>query len=312
MTTRLAERISNVARQIPEGAQRAALGGAIALLRALGPVGASNLAGALARAIGPLLPVSRVADDNLARAMPELSRAERRRIVRGMWENLGRVVGEFPHLGSLREGTASGPGWEMIGGEHLRAQAASGGPAIFVSGHIGNWEMLPPAVAAHGMVFSSMYRAASNTQVDALVRELRRQALAPYAAQTPVKLFPKGAHGARQALAHLARGGFLGLLVDQKMNDGIEATLFGRRAMTAPAAAALALRFRCNVIPGHVERIGPARFLLICEEPLALPDTGDKERDQREMTQRMNDLLEAWIRKRPESWLWMHRRWPKD
>ena len=95
------------------------------------------------------------------------------------------------------------------------------------------------------------------------------------------------------------------------MNDGIEATLFGHRAMTAPAMAALALRFRCPVIPGHVQRIGPARFRLVCEAPMALPDTGDRQADVRIMTQAMNGYLERWIRERPESWLWMHRRWPK-
>lgn len=288
-----------------------ALDGLIAGLRALGPARASDLGGAVARTLGPLLPVSRVAHANLRRVMPELDRAARRRIVRGVWDNLGRTVAELPHLADLRENTAEGPGWEMVGGEHLRAQAARGGPAIFVSGHLGNWEMMPPAVAAYGMVFSSMYRAASDVVVDARIKALRKAAIAPYAADTEVKLFPKGSQGARQAVAHLARGGFLGLLVDQKMNDGVEARLFGEKAMTAPAASVLALRFRCPVIPGHVQRVGPARFRLVCEAPLPLPDTGDARADAAALTQTINDCLERWIRARPESWLWLHRRWPK-
>jgi KDO2-lipid IV(A) lauroyltransferase len=100
------------------------------------------------------------------------------------------------------------------------------------------------------------------------------------------------------------------MLVDQKMNDGIEARLFGLPAMTAPAAAAFALRFRCPVIPGHSERIGPARFRLVCDPPLNLPDTGDRTADLAALTQAINDRLEAWIRARPEQWLWLHRRWP--
>ena len=279
---------------------------AIGLLRRLGPVHASNAAGGLCRLIGPILPVSRVADANLRRALPDLDRAARLRIVRGVWENLGRTVGEFPHIGSLRKDTVSGPGWEIVGEPHLQAQASRGGPAIFVSGHIGNWEVLPPVLARYGIHMSSMYRAADNPLVDELIRALRNQA-----AGLEIALFAKGARGARSALSHIAKGGYLGLLVDQKMNDGIEARFFGQPAMTAPALATLALRYKVPVIPGHVQRLGPARFRLVCEAPLILPDTGDKQRDQLALTQTVNDVLERWIRDKPESWLWLHRRWPK-
>lgn len=281
--------------------------GLLALFDALGPVAASNLAGRIARAVGPLLPVSRVADANLRRAMPELDAPARRRIVRGVWENLGRTVGELPHLPRLRQNTPAGPGWEMVGEETLIALARRGGPAIFVSGHIANWEMLPPAVAAYGMPFSSLYRAAANPLTDAIIVDLRRRAIG-----ADVPMFPKGAAGARGALAHMAKGGFLGMLMDQKMNDGIAVRFFGRPAMTAPALAALALRFRCPVIPGHVERVGPARFRLICEPPIPLPDSGDRAEDIRRLTQAVNDHLERWIRERPDSWLWLHRRWPRE
>ena len=124
------------------------------------------------------------------------------------------------------------------------------------------------------------------------------------------QMFAKGKAGARQTLAHLARGGRLAMLMDQKMNDGIEARFFGRPAMTAPGLAALALRLRCPVIPSFVERLGPARFRVTCERPLALPDTGDRTADIASLTQMVNDTLERWIRAKPESWLWLHRRWP--
>ena len=278
---------------------------ALRLLRALGPVASSNLFGALARAIGPLLPVSRIADANLRAALPELDRAERRRVVRGVWDNLGRTAGELPHIAGLHE-TASGPGWELVGGDTLRWLAAKGGPAIFFSGHIGNWEVLPVAAAAHGVPVSLFYRPAENKQIDALILDLRRQAT-----HADVRMFPKGAAGARQSLTHLARGGRLAMLMDQKMNDGIEVRFFGRPAMTAPALAALALRLRCPVIPGYVERTGPARFRVTCEPPFTPPDTGNRSADVAALTQMVNDTLERWIRGKPESWLWLHRRWPK-
>ncbi|MBV1837842.1 lysophospholipid acyltransferase family protein [Acetobacter estunensis] len=281
--------------------------GALALLRRLGPVRSSNLAGGFCRVVGPLLPVSKVADTNLRLAMPELDTSARRRIVRGVWENLGRTVGEFPHIASLRENTPEGPGFEVVGAEHLLAQARRGGPALFVSGHIGNWEMLPPAVARHGVGFASFYRAASNPLVDRLIRDLRDKAMAD-----PLPLFPKGAEGAKAALRWVSNGGRLGLLMDQKMNDGIKARFFGQPAMTAPALAFMALRLKCPVIPGYVQRLGPARLRIVVEAPLELPASGNRQADVTLLTQTINDRLEHWIRTRPESWLWLHRRWPRE
>ncbi|MCC6103669.1 lysophospholipid acyltransferase family protein [Acetobacter sp.] len=273
----------------------------------MGPVKASNFAGRVARFVGPLLPVSKVADRNLQIAMPSLTRPQRKRIVKGVWENLGRTVGELPHLSRLQENTPSGPGFEVQGVEHLLEQARRGGSVLFVSGHIGNWEMLPPGVARHGAPFASFYRAAGNPLIDDMIRKLRDAAMAP----TPMPLFAKGARGAREALVYVAKGGRLGMLVDQKMNDGVEARFFGQPAMTAPALAAMALRYRCPVIPGYVERLGPARLRIVVEPPLILPDTGDKQRDLETLVQMVNDRLESWIRRKPESWLWLHRRWPK-
>ena len=285
--------------------EAAAARAALRALRALGPVRASNLGGAVARGVGPMLPVSRVADANLRAAMPELDAAARRRIVRGVWDNLGRTLGELPHLADLRP-SPSGPGWELVGAEALQPLLAQPGPAILFSGHIGNWEMLPVAAAAAGVPFHSMYRTIENREIDALLLDLRRRAM-----RYDVQMFAKGPNGAKQAMKHLMAGGRLGMLMDQKMNDGIEARFFGRPAMTAPALAVLALRLRCPVIPGWVQRLGPARFRVTCEAPLALPDTGDRNADVGTLTQAMNDTLERWIRQRPEGWLWLHRRWPK-
>ncbi len=162
------------------------------------------------------------------------------------------------------------------------------------------------AAADYGVPASLAFRPAQNAAVDAMITALRVKAAGG------MPMFPKGAHGARGLLAHLARGGRLGLLIDQKMNDGIAVEFFGRPAMTAPAPAALALRFRCLVVPVYVRRLGPARFRVVCEEPLVLPDTGDRQADIAALTRALNACLERWIRECPESWLWLHRRWGKE
>jgi KDO2-lipid IV(A) lauroyltransferase len=279
--------------------EAAALWLALRLVRRLTPVAASNLGGAIARTIGPLLPVSRVADANLRLALPGFDAAARRRTIRGVWDNLGRTVAEIPHLPRLA--------WEIVGAEQVEAVRAGGGPAIFFSGHLGNWELLVPAAAVHGVHLAGVYRAATNPLTDRMINAIRSAAVG-----RETKMFAKGAEGARGALGHLRAGGVLALLADQKMNDGIPATLFGHPAMTASAGAALALRFRCKLLPAHVERLGPAQFRIIVEPSLPLPDSGDRKADIAALTQAMNDCLERWIAGRPAEWLWLHRRWPKE
>ena len=280
----------------------------LALLRALPPAAASRFAGGVAGMIGPLLPVSRkVADKNLRAAMPELDAGQRRRIVREVWQNLGQTVAELTHIGGLRE-TASGPGYRITGWEHVAAALPDGrGPSLVLTGHVGNWEIIPPALFDHGVDLAFMYRAASNPLVDEMILRLREANFG-----RTVKMFPKGGGGARGAYAHLARGGHLGMLTDQKLDNGIAAPFFGRPAMTAPALASFALRFRCPVFPIHVVREAPARLHVIIEPPLALPDSGDKQADICALTTTANAILECWIRERPGAWLWLHNRWPTN
>lgn len=276
------------------------LQGAFGFLRALGPVRASNLAGWVARSIGRHLPVCRVADANLRRSLPELSAADRRRIIASVWDMVGRNAGELPHLADLHE-TPAGPGWEIRGRENIPP-----GPAIFFAAHMGNWEMILPIASQLGLAVSGFYRRPSNSTVDQAVLRLRMAALRPGAA-----LFPKGAQGARQALAHVMAGGSLGLLVDQKMNDGIAAPFFGRDAMTAPAAAQFSLRFGLPLVPIHMQRLGPARVRMTCEAALDVPPSGDRQADILALTTAMNRRIEDWVRADPGSWLWLHKRWPK-
>jgi KDO2-lipid IV(A) lauroyltransferase len=269
---------------------------ALGLLRLLPVDWASALGGAVARALGPRLPVSEQARRNLRRALPALDNAGIERTVRAVWDNLGRVAAEYPHLRSLGARRV-----DVIGIEHIDRLRDDGKPGICFSGHLGNWELLPVVAAQYGVALSNVYRAANNRHVDRLLRILRPDS---------AELIPKGSAGARQMIAALGRGAHLGMLVDQKMNDGIAVPFFGRPAMTAPALAQLALKYDCPVLPGRVERIGGAHFRLIVEPPLALPRSGDRQADTLALTEAVNRHLERWIAEQPGQWLWLHRRWP--
>ena len=293
-------------RRLSHHMQSAALWSVIGILRGVGPKRASNAGGWLMRRVGMKLPATRVADQNLQRALPELAADARQQIIRDVWTNLGRNVTELPHLASFTRSEV-GPGWEIEGEEHIAALQAQGRQALFFSGHLGNWELILPIAASLGVPVAGFYRASSNPAIEGATQKMRQKALG-----STGTMFPKGPKGARQALTHLQNGGSLGFLVDQKMNDGLAIPFLGREAMTAPAVAQLALRFNLPIIPVYIVRLGEGRFRMVCEAPLQAERTGDRHADIRSICVAMNETLERWIRDRPGAWLWLHRRWPKE
>jgi KDO2-lipid IV(A) lauroyltransferase len=277
-----------------------------AAMRALPVDVASALGGAMARLIGPRLGISQRARRNLRAALPELSAAAVESVVRRMWDNLGRVAAEYPHLPRIRVFPADvdrkRPGRiETSGLEHLDRAIASGRPVIMFGGHLGNWEIAALAAGQYGIDVAQIYRAANNPLVDRMIARFRG---------TGGEFIPKGAVASRRALGALRRGAHLTLLVDQKLGDGIPVPFFGREAMTAPALALLALHFDCAVLPARVERLRGAHFRLTIDPPLALPRSGNRAADAAALMGSVNQKLEAWIRQRPEQWFWLHSRWP--
>lgn len=281
--------------------------------------------GALGRTIGPLLPVSRRARRNIARAFPDMSPKEIREVVRGMWDNVGRVVGEWPSLASLwdddlREQVLStgvdriralsaeerplvvrGRRIEIVGAENFIDMLDRGGPALYFSAHYGNWEISPLGAARFGLPVAVVFRAPNNPYVLPLLRRFRRGM---------GEMLAKGPAGAIATGRVLERGGRVGMLVDQKYNRGIPIPFFGRPAMTSPALAKLAWHFRCPVYGIRVERTGGAHFRVTIEPPTPLPRTENEKAFVVELMTRITGIVERWIRERPEQWLWLHRRWP--
>lgn len=279
--------------------QAAALGVFLGLCWCLPVDWASALGGWIGRTIGPRMGQNRKALRNLARALPDNTPAENRRIIRGMWDNLGRVMAEYPHLGTICSRLEGGR-VEVIGLENWRAMQASGKPGIAFGGHLANWEVLPRLAGLTGLDLALIYRAPNNPWVDTMLRRFRRSRL----------LFRKGQEGARALYGVLRQGGHVAMLVDQKMNDGIAVPFFGRDAMTAPAIAQFGLRLGCILLPARTERLGGARFRVTVYPPLEFRPSGDRAADERDIMVRINAIIEDWVRARPEQWLWLHRRWP--
>jgi Kdo2-lipid IVA lauroyltransferase/acyltransferase len=265
---------------------------------------ASDMGGWLARTIGPHLKISAYAKDNLERAFPDKSPDEIHKIIVGMWDNLGRVGFEFAHIPKINIYNEPDR-FEIIGAENVALLRDDNQCGIFFAGHMANWEIcaLGATQCTPSLPVHMIYREPDNPWTRSLFAKRKSDKNV---------LIPKGAKGARLALQTLKEGGHLALLVDQKMNDGIAVPFFGRDAMTAPAMAQFALKFNCPIIPARIERLKGATFRLTLFPPMTLPNTGDRKADVLSIMTEVNQLLESWITERPEQWLWLHRRWPKD
>ena len=263
---------------------------------------ASGLVGALARSIGPKLSVSNRARRNIQRALPELNARERETVVRDMWDNLGRVVGEYPHIGKLHA-RGTGNRLEIIGADFIDQLRDDDKPGIFMMAHLGNWEFSGLASSQRGLAVDRVYRQANNRLTEWLLSQGR--------ASIEGALIPKGPAGAKQILSSLKTGNHLALLVDQKMNDGVPVPFFGTDAMTAPALAQLALRLKCPVVPVRVKRLKGAKFQVIVSPPMEFTPTGNRQADVLAYMTKINKIIESWIRDTPGQWLWVHNRWSK-
>ncbi len=281
-----------------EGAAAVALMG---VFKALPIDLASGFGGVLARAVGPLLGISKRARRNLEQAMPELSAAEREAVVRKMWDNLGRVIAEYPHIGRMKC-FVPGTRLPVTGLEHVDAAVARGRPIIFISGHYGNWEAPGIAASQYGLPMALIYRAPNNPIVAAMMERMR--------ADFSGSIIPKGAGGARQLIQSIKAGRTIAMLIDQKMNDGIPVPFFGRDAWTASGAVELAMRHDCTILMARAQRTSGAHFALSVSPAIELDQTGDRHADVRATLIRINQELERWIREDPGQWFWLHKRWP--
>ncbi|MGA9868428.1 MAG: lipid A biosynthesis lauroyl acyltransferase [Acetobacteraceae bacterium] len=284
------------------------LGGlAVGLLRTLArtdPNRASALCGAAARRLGPFTPAHRIGQANLRAAFPERNSAWIEATLRGAWENLGRVVGEYVHLGRLWDFDPEHPGVGRI--ETDSAQLFyellnDGLPALCFAAHLGNWELPAVAAAAHGLPSAVIYRMPNNRVVAAEIARIRAPLMG--------RLIRTRMEAPLEMAGALRRGEHLGMLVDQHFSRGVDVTFFGRTCKANPSLARLARRFDCPVVGVRVIRLPGARFRVDAVGPLDLPRELDGSVDVSATMQMVTCIIEGWVREHPDQWLWFHRRW---
>jgi KDO2-lipid IV(A) lauroyltransferase len=290
-----------------DAAVAAAVRAVFALLRALGPDRASSFGGAAARAVGPLLPVHRVALDNLRHAFPEKPEAERGRVLREAWDNLGRTACEYVHMDRIWDFDEARPNAGRIQiapevTERFERLRSDGKPALIFAAHLGNWELPAIAAARHGLAAAALYRRPNNPFVARDILALRAGSMG--------ELIPAGLSAPIRMMEALDRGLHVGMLVDQRFGRGPRVEFLGRPAASNPLLARLARRFDgCPVHGARAIRLPNGRFRLEITEEIALPRNAAGRVDVEAATALVNRIVEGWVREHPGQWLWMHRRW---
>ena len=239
---------------------------------------------------------------NLRLAFPEWTDAQRRRAVRGLVRHMGWMGGEFSQFPKYTRENI-----ERIvvldGFENFAAAERRGKGVVFLTGHMGAWELAPFAHALYGHLLHFLVRPIDNARVDALVNRYRC-----LSGNTPIDKN----HSARAMLKILHEGGTVGILMDQNtsLDEGVFVDFFGIPACTTTGLARIALHTDAAVVPGYIYWDAALRkYRLRFEPAVGLVRSGDDERNIRENTARFTRVIEDYARRYPDQWLWVHRRW---
>ena len=256
--------------------------------------------GALAfRVLGRL---RRVGLRNLEMAFPEKGVAERERLLRVEYRNLGYLLAEFCQMpGYSADGASRFIRYEGLE-NYLRARDRGKG-VLVLTGHLGAWELSSFYHSLMGMPMGMVIRRLDNPLVDAFVNRVR--------CLHGNRVIHKDDF-ARGLIASMRAGETVGILMDTNMTppQGVFVPFFGVQACTASGMARIALKTGAAVVPGFLLwEEGEQKYVLRFGEEVAVTSTGDAEADALANTARFTAVIEGYIRQYPEQWLWMHRRW---
>ena len=272
---------------------------AVRLLPYRAAVAAGSLLGSL---IYDLLPRERKRTlSHLAIAYPERDRQWLTRTARGTFRHLGKALLEVVAISKrgLRDQV------RFQGFDNLTRAMAQGKGVVYFTGHIGNWELMAGAVAQTYPV-SVVAAPIEPKPVNDMIVSLR--------ASLGVRTILRGQPGAAKELIRIFRENrILGILIDQDTDvEGAFVDFMGRPAWTPTAAAQMAIKFEAPVVFGYIQRQADGRHVTFLDGPLQLVRTGNDEADIKANTALFTKMIEDVVRRNPEQWVWMHRRWRRQ
>jgi len=284
--------------------------GALALLRRFNRQRTANVLGRLMRVVGPWLPEHKVGRENLRAAFPDKSSEEIEQILRGVWDNLGRVAAEFAHIDRFvihdpaRPERSADPEVMIDETTHarLRTLGDTAQPTVVFAAHLSNWEI--PALAPHSFGFPAaiLYRRPNIGAASDAIVAMRERCMG--------RMVDSGLDAPLKLGRALESGESVALLVDQHTTQGVDVVFFGRWAKTNPLAAQLARLTGAKIRGVRAVRLPDGNHFRgeLTDEIVPVRDA-DGRIDTQATMQAITNVIEGWVREHPEQWLWLHRRW---
>lgn len=240
---------------------------------------------------------------NLSLALKSRSKAEIDALVPKVWGNAGAVLAEYPHMGRILDPNSGRV--EVVVEEPIVSLEDPTQPAIFVSAHLSNWELIAGTIATRYRIpFVALYSPPANPWLDRLLLRSRRQ--------LGCDLMPRD-QSARGLMRALKERRSVALVMDRRTQGGLPVPLFGEDKPASNLPAKLALKFNCPLVPVKIERLKDACFRVTFCKPLKSHDpAGDEAAQVRDLTRQIHQHFEQWIEAAPEDWFCSKKIWPKD
>ena len=272
------------------------------IFRIIGLRNASDIGSLLGRTIGPLFRSKNIITGNIRTAFGEISEEKMTNIISGMWSNIGRTFAEYVFLKKFRSSESNFDNIKINGAIHLDEIKKSNKPVIFYSGHFANFELMLMTLDKLGMKCVGIYRPLNNFFLNPVLEYLRIK----YCCKN---LIPKTRMGLREIINKVNNGYSITLMVDQRVSEGPKVPFFDKPAHTTTIPAQLALKYNCKLVPIFLERKDGINFEMTVHEPYTVQKTNNNEEDIKNITIKMNQIIEKMIVSNPRQWIWSHNRW---
>ena len=272
------------------------------IFKIIGLKNASDLGSVLGRFLGPLFRSRRIIKQNIEIGLGKIDEKKKTEIINGMWSNIGRTFAEYPFLKNFKFNKTSYDHINIIGSNYLEEIKKNNETAIFYSAHLANFELMAMELNKFGMKCVAIYRPLNNFFLNPLMEYLRIKYICP-------NQVPKGLSGIREIINKVKDGYSVALMVDQRVGEGPKIPFFNKPAHTTTIPAQLTLKYNCKLVPVSLERKEGAKFEMIIHKPYQIEKTGNNEEDMKNITLKINQIIEKMIIKNPEQWIWSHNRW---
>jgi len=272
------------------------------IFKIIGLKNASNLGSIIVRSIGPLFRSKDIIKKNIKTALGEIDEKKETLIINSMWSNIGRTFAEYVFLKDFKFNRTNFDHMKISGANHLDEIKKNNDPVIFYSGHFANFELMAMELNKSGIKCAAIYRPLNNFFLNPLMEYIRMKYICP-------NQIPKGRMGMREIIAKVKDGYSIALMVDQRVSEGPRTLFFNKLAHTTTVPAQLALKYNCKLVPISIERKEGTNFEIDIHRPYKIEKTGNDEEDTKNITLKINQIIEKMIIKNPKQWIWSHNRW---